>query len=1506
MHPSRDPFPADARSAYPLFYRSYSRRLDDGSRESWEQVVERNLSALVALGNLNPEQEALLRKHQLDLTSLPSGRWLWVGGTPWAEDQRNFYGAYNCSSVHVDQLSAFGLLMNLAMQGTGTGAVLTRANVSRLPKVVNRLEIGYRGSLGSAAPDERNPLTAVHIDSRTKRLVIKVGDSRQGWVDSYQKLIDLACSRSLDAEVLGRLADGEIKITIDLGWVRPPGERLKGFGGVANPSALPEMYARVAGVLNRATGRQLSPLECCLIIDEAARCVVAGNIRRSAGMRQFDEDDLEAAGAKRNLWGQDEQGHWSIDPERDALRMANHTRLFHRKPTNDEVLEAVRSQHACGEGAIQFTPEALARANADILATEWLKQGFLEAIEEGGLEAGAQALSIILFGKPDLDGLDPEQRGELSHRMGRFGLNPCFAAGTMVTTREGHFPIETLIEKSVEVHDGKRWVLVDNFRVTGTDQPVFDLELYSGQVITATAYHSFLLEDGQRVALKDLQPGMRLAPATQLVQGTVRARAAYLKGFLIGDGTHDANQGTPVCKIYEPKLVCVDRLVASQMEMPLREMVAGNGRTVGKSYGLSKNCYLRNLNHEDSDWLLPWCSVYKREFPVDVLNWTPQCQHEFIAGLFDADGTAMDSKNGFAYQITSVSRPFLQGLGLLLTQIGIRWKIGPVRLGGSKDFGSHRGGVCQVQDTFRLTIPQGSSIELAKRVDFARLPSFADREAAYTTRDNALKVTSITPAGIAAQVYCCTVPDSHCVSLTCGALVGQCGEIIGSDFLCNLAEVHLNRLDPNDSGAVEEAFRSAALTVSVLLHHRFCDERMHAARLQDPIVGVSFTGLFDYFVRQLGVDWLRWWAEGRPPNAQGMAFSAHEVRTLRRFRAIVESEVAAYCEANDLRAPNRCTTVQPAGCLGLDALRVTSRGLLLFDEAKSHLRWCDASGDPLLVRGTVPMVDSVRNDPGPALRLTLVSGRQEVCTPDHRWRVNGAWVYARNLKIGDELEASPGRHSGRPVRIGAPDPVPAAALPPKAPNSLTPQLAYVAGVALIKNPIRVTWPALRNVADRCLHFSFPLTEEAACDRLNELFEDLFEAPLKRRLSGRTIHLFSRESPLRRWLEINSLLIADAPETDRLPLALRQSTTSTIRSFFAGLVDATACKMRNQPPVIKIQSEPLARHLQQVGEAVGLVFRLQRHQDGRKPYWKLTLSRYWSTAPALEYLAVHSLHCQGRDMRKTHNCFGHHYWQVAAIERIEDTVTADICLDADDDDAWYWAGAIKSHNSKSLLTNASPGWHPPKAPYYIRRITFAKDDPIALACLAYGYPIVPSQSDKDETGRLLSDPFDERCTEWLVEIPTATPWAELEGAAEIDTGKFPALAQFDFYMNVQKHYSGHNTSATLELTEVEIEPLATAIHTAIDTDQGYISAALLARFDDQETFPRMPFEPISKERYEQLCQEVKDRRASSGGQSCFFEALAHFDSEAAGGAPQAEGPAGCDSDRCLLPEVGPKA
>ncbi|HEY9604480.1 MAG TPA: ribonucleoside-triphosphate reductase, adenosylcobalamin-dependent [Allocoleopsis sp.] len=366
---------------------------------------------------------------------------------------------------------------------------------------------------------------------------------------------------------------------------------------------------------------------------------------------------------------------------------------------------------------------------------------------------------------------------------------------------------------------------------------------------------------------------------------------------------------------------------------------------------------------------------------------------------------------------------------------------------------------------------------------------------------------------------------------------------MGSNFHCNLAEIHLNQIDPFNYKEQEEAFTAGALSVAVLLNHQFIEERYRKSRELDPIVGVSFTGLFDFFVKAFGVEWLRWWAEGRPETAQGLQFKQQEKEYLTRWREIVERTVWDYCDSvaqrdsvhrQALKRPNRCTTVQPSG------------------------------------------------------------------------------------------------------------------------------------------------------------------------------------------------------------------------------------------------------------------------------------------------------------------------------------------------------------------------------TKSLLTGASPGWHPPKSQRFIRRITFRKNDPVALACIDYGYNVIPSQSDKDENGNLLNDPFHPRATEWLVEIPVTVSWADLPGADEIDISKFSALTQLDFYLQVQKWYVRHNTSATIELRQDEVEALGTRIYEAIQNDEGYISAALLARFDDHQSFPRLPFEPISKEQYEQMVQQVQLRRKIND----FNVALRQYDSAAI--EIEEAGPAGCDSDKCLLPDSTPSA
>jgi len=751
-------FPESAPAANPVFFRTYSRRTGVGLRESWDEVCDRTIQGLIELGKLNPQEIALLEKTQRQLKALPSGRWLWVGGTDWINKPKNFSGGYNCTSTNLQDWKAFGLMMDLAMMGCGTGAIIEPQYINQLPPIRNRLNVTVKGEIGSTPKNLRREFTQTDIEGNS--VTIHVGDSREGWVASYQTLLELSTDEKFTDDVA---------VFVDISDVRQAGETLNGFGGVANPVKLPGLYQRCADILNKALGRQLNSVECCLLIDQAAVTIVAGNIRRSAGMRQFTADDELGATAKDNLWQQDESGNWRIDPERDALRMANHTRVFHRKPTLQESIDAVQKQYYSGEGAIQWAGEAVARANCDLLSTQALKKEFLQAYEKGTAKDWLQQKYPYI------------NADELEHRLARFGLNPC-------------------------------------------------------------------------------------------------------------------------------------------------------------------------------------------------------------------------------------------------------------------------------------------------------------------------------------------------------------GEIIGSNFHCNLSEIHLNQIDPFNYKEQEEAFTAGALSVATLLNHKFLEPRYQYSRELDPIVGVSFTGLFDFFVHAFGVDWLRWWAEGRPATPQGLAFKHQEEKYLSFWREVVQKAVWDYCDRHNLKRPNRCTTVQPSG------------------------------------------------------------------------------------------------------------------------------------------------------------------------------------------------------------------------------------------------------------------------------------------------------------------------------------------------------------------------------TKSLLSGASSGWHPPKAQRFIRRITFRKNDPVALACIDYGYNVIPSQSDKDEQGNLLNDPFDPRVSEWLVEIPVAVPWADLPGADQIDVSKFSVLAQFDFVMQVQRHYVTHNTSATLELRADEVEPLGQRIYEAIQNDEGYISAALLARFDDLQSFPRLPFEPIDKATYERLSQEVQARRKTDD----FCAVLSRYDS----GELTEAGPSGCDSDKCMFPDQQP--
>jgi ribonucleotide reductase, class II len=261
-------FPASAPTANPVFFRTYSRFTASG-RETWQDVCTRTLKGLVKLGKLTDAEAEVIDRMQRQVKAMPSGRWLWVGGSEWLEQPQNFSGAYNCTSTNVCDWAAFALMMDLAMMGCGTGGILEPDLIGNLPAIRNQLTVTTISEIGKVPIANRQELSTVEIAGNNA--TIRVGDSRQGWVNSYKILLELSTDDRFDDEV---------QVSIDLSNVRPAGEPLKGFGGVANPVRLLELYGRCANILNKSIGRQLNSVECCLLIDEAAVTIVAGNIRR--------------------------------------------------------------------------------------------------------------------------------------------------------------------------------------------------------------------------------------------------------------------------------------------------------------------------------------------------------------------------------------------------------------------------------------------------------------------------------------------------------------------------------------------------------------------------------------------------------------------------------------------------------------------------------------------------------------------------------------------------------------------------------------------------------------------------------------------------------------------------------------------------------------------------------------------------------------------------------------------------------------------------------------------------------------------------------------------------------------------------------------------------------------------------------------------------------------------------------------------------------------------------
>lgn len=255
-------------------------------RETWEESCDRLMRMhLSYLPEVESKIKDAFENYVKPKIVLPSMRSLQFGGRA---IEVNHVRMYNCSFTLIDRSEVFGQILFLLLSGCGVGYSVQRMHIDCLPLLVK--------------PD-------------TKYVEFwKVTDTIEGWGDALTVLVSSYINPSKFRYV-----------EFDFSGIRVEGSTLAISGGKA-PGHIPLkiMLEKARSILDRATGRNLTPLECHDIICYIAECVLSGGIRRSSLWCGFSPDDPGMVACKADDW-------YVGNPQR---AMANNSAIFNPNDAN--------------------------------------------------------------------------------------------------------------------------------------------------------------------------------------------------------------------------------------------------------------------------------------------------------------------------------------------------------------------------------------------------------------------------------------------------------------------------------------------------------------------------------------------------------------------------------------------------------------------------------------------------------------------------------------------------------------------------------------------------------------------------------------------------------------------------------------------------------------------------------------------------------------------------------------------------------------------------------------------------------------------------------------------------------------------------------------------------------------------------------------------------------------------------------------------------------------------
>ena len=256
---------------YITYKRSYSRRLSEfdpqaTGTEEWHHTCRRVIEGMfnvqkqhvVMLGlGWNDQKAQTTAKDAFDrlfnLKWTPPGRGLWMMGTKFVEEKTGA-ALFNCAFRSTKELATkggylFGWMMDALMLGVGVGFDTLGANTFTIK------EPEYTGD------------------------TLVIDDTREGWVNSVHTL--------LDGFFLGNKVP-----KFDYSAIRLAGAKINGFGGTSSgPAPLIELHGSLTELFSSKIGEPITSVDIVDTENLIGRCVVSGNVRRSAALAMGTHDD---------------------------------------------------------------------------------------------------------------------------------------------------------------------------------------------------------------------------------------------------------------------------------------------------------------------------------------------------------------------------------------------------------------------------------------------------------------------------------------------------------------------------------------------------------------------------------------------------------------------------------------------------------------------------------------------------------------------------------------------------------------------------------------------------------------------------------------------------------------------------------------------------------------------------------------------------------------------------------------------------------------------------------------------------------------------------------------------------------------------------------------------------------------------------------------------------------------------------------------------------------------